>query len=96
MTDNEREAFFKRKHDEIVKQLLGDVDLPVTAEAGQTVVDKNWARGKSFYDQPRIHKDQAPVNDGIRDWNEQLRNNNGRIIRRIEEERPAETEAANS
>lgn len=94
MTDIEREAFFKRKHDEVVKQLLGDVDLPVTADAGHIAVDKNWSKGKSFYDQPRIHKGQAPVNDGIRDWNEQLRTNNGWIVRHIEEEQQP-TEAAN-
>jgi hypothetical protein len=79
MTDVEREKFFVAKKEAIINELVGSAIYPITPEHTVEFIDKNWYKNKSFHDSPRLLNPMNADTKGIREYQEQLRENGGYI-----------------
>ena len=84
MTDTERNAIFEEKKQETIKRLLGNATYDVAPDCSEPIVDKNWEKGKAFYDMPRVNKNMNLDTKGVREYQTQLRRNGGYVYSKLE------------
>lgn len=81
MTDIERNKFFAEKKQETIDRLLGNSKYDENEDKIEQVVDVNWNRGKSWYNDVRINNNQN-VRNGLDQTYYQfaLRDNDGVVV----------------
>lgn len=91
MTNDQLNAMYERKKKETLDRLIGpDVNLPVHEER-HTYIDKNWEKGISWRDQPRVPKNMDySAMAFLKEYNEQKHKNGGRIVTYIDPEPESE------
>ena len=86
LSDTEREAYFERKHKEIVEKMLGkESPYPIPDVITTRLTSKI---GESWYEKPRILQNMnidKQSQEYIAWYNAEFRKNNGRIVTYVEE-----------
>ena len=78
MTTEERDAFFIAKSKAIINELVGEVEYPPVDHTYRKI-DKNWYKNRSFHDVPRMLNPMNADTKGVREYQEQLRENGGYV-----------------
>lgn len=87
MTADELNAMYERKKKETLDKLIGpDVNFPVHEER-HVFIDKNWSKGISWHDQPRVPKNiDYSAMAFLKEYNEMKYKNGGKIVTYIDPE----------
>lgn len=90
MTTDERNAMIEKKKQEVFDMIFKGQTceapkMPKMSEGCKVIHDKNWNTGKSWLDQMRIVKNCTNFDEaGIREWQRQIRENNGVVYSTID------------
>lgn len=86
MTDIERNNVFEEKKREIIDRLVGNDNLPVSPIVEHKVIDVNWNRNKSWYDEIRLNANQNARNNVDQTIYQFMIRDNGGVVVTVSDE----------
>ena len=86
MTDIERINVFEEKKREIIDRLVGNDNLPVSPIVEHKVIDVNWNRNKSWYDEIRLNANQNARNNVDQTIYQFMIRDNGGVVVTVSDE----------